>query len=170
MLPRRALRGGSRASHSAPRGAWQGATSGVAPARASGLLSARPLVAAIYGVPHALWAVGQIAKRAVEASPALAAVQLDTKGRVTVTRGSGALLARARQLYAEAYEPLRFSPSLAVLELQAPLLAAAEALEKRADGIQQWPFSDALLARAVVIATSVVAAVITRLAQRFLGL
>jgi hypothetical protein len=53
---------------------------------------------------------------------------------------------------------------------QAPLLAAAEALEKRVEGIQSWPFSDALLARAVVIATSVVAAVLTRLAQRLLGI
>jgi hypothetical protein len=78
--------------------------------------------------------------------------------------------ARARQLYAEAYEPLRFSPSLEILERQAPLLAAAEALEKRADGIQTWPFSSALLARAVVTATSVLVAVITRLAQRALGL
>jgi hypothetical protein len=78
--------------------------------------------------------------------------------------------ARARQLYAEAYEPLRFSPSLEALARQAPLLAAAEALEKRADAIQTWPFSNALLARAVVIATSVVAAVITRLTQRALGL
>lgn len=79
-------------------------------------------------------------------------------------------LARARQLYAEAYEPLRSSPSLETLQRQAPLLAAADALEKRAEAIQKWPFSDALLARAVVIASSVVVAVVTRLAQRFLGL
>lgn len=78
-------------------------------------------------------------------------------------------VARARQLYADAYEPLRISPSLGTLERQAPLLAAAEALEKRAEAIQKWPFSDALLARAVVIATSVLVAVLTRLAQRFLG-
>lgn len=269
------------------------------------------LLAAIYGVPHAVWAASRIAKRAAEASPALSAVQLDTEGKVTVARGMGSVLgplglaaalgalaavsvaswrgpghlalapalalillpqvtllwvylslmsglyrlgshplaleqysgdkslglrpvgrvaftgfwafvsnfaplgllafggrsavdlvivsaflllgtfaifgsllrvraqmaeakrkqvARARKLYAEAYEPLRSSPSLEILERQAPLLAAAEALEKRADGIQRWPFSDALLARAVVIASSVLAAVVTRLAQRFLGL
>jgi hypothetical protein len=269
------------------------------------------LLAAIYAVPHALWAVGRIARRAVEAAPALAAVQLDTATRVTVTRGIGSVAgplalatglgalaavtvaswrgpghlalapvfalillpqmtllwvylslmlglfrlgshplaleqysgdrslgmrpvgrvafagfwsfvvnfaplgllalggqsgvdlyvvaaflllgtfaifgsllrvraqmaeakrkqaARARQLYAEAYEPLRFSPSLEVLERQAPLLAAADALEKRADAIQTWPFGSALLAKAVVTATSVLVAVITRLAQRALGL
>ena len=70
----------------------------------------------------------------------------------------------------QAYEPLRTAPALGTLERQAPLLAAAEALEKRAEGIQTWPFSDAILARAVVIATSVLVAVITRLAQRSLGL
>jgi hypothetical protein len=78
-------------------------------------------------------------------------------------------VARARALYAEAYEPLRSSPTLEVLQRQAPLLSAAEALEKRADAIQTWPFSNALLARAVVLASSVLAGVLGRLAQRALG-
>jgi hypothetical protein len=290
------------------RGDWAGAGSRV---WAAGVPLGPALLAAIYAVPHALWAVGRTARRAVEASPSLAAVQLDAASKVRVTRGLGSMggplalaavlgalaavtvaswqgprhlalapafalillpqmtllwvylslmlglfrlgshplaleqysgdkslglrpvgrvafagfwsfvanfaplgllslggqsgvdlyivaaflllgtfaifgsllrvraqmaeakrkqSARARQLYAEAYEPLRFSPSLEVLERQAPLLAAAEALEKRADAILTWPFSSALLTKAVVTATSVLAAVITRLAQRALGL
>jgi hypothetical protein len=79
-------------------------------------------------------------------------------------------VARARQLYAEAFEPLRTQATLAVLGRQAPLLTAAEALEKRVEGIHTWPFSDALLVRAVVIASSVLVAVVTRFVQRSLGL
>jgi hypothetical protein len=90
--------------------------------------------------------------------------------RAQMTAARQRQVARALQFYEEAFEPLRLSRSLETLARQAPLLAAAEALEKRADAIQRWPFSDAVLARVVVIATSVLAAVIARVAQVFLGL
>jgi hypothetical protein len=89
--------------------------------------------------------------------------------RSQMTQAKRRQVARARALYAAAYEPLRSSPTLDVLQRQAPLLSAAEALERRADAIQTWPFTNALLARAVVIATSVLAGVLGRLAQRALG-
>ncbi len=79
-------------------------------------------------------------------------------------------IAKAHELYAKAYEPLRFAPSLEVLQKQAPLLNAAEALEKRLEGIQTWPFSDGVLVRIVAIAGSVVTAIIVKLLLRPLGM
>jgi ABC-type multidrug transport system fused ATPase/permease subunit len=79
-------------------------------------------------------------------------------------------IAKAKKLYAEAYEPLRSAPSLELLQKQAPLLSAAEALEKRLEGIQTWPFSDAIFVRIVAIATSVVTAIIVKLILIPLGM
>jgi hypothetical protein len=79
-------------------------------------------------------------------------------------------IAKAHELYAKAYEPLRFAPSLELLGKQAPLLSAAEALEKRLEGIQTWPFSDAVLVRIVAIAGSVVTAIIVKLLLKPLGM
>jgi hypothetical protein len=77
---------------------------------------------------------------------------------------------RARELYAAAYAPLRLSPTLETLQRQAPLLGAAEALERRADTIQSWPFTNAILTRIVVIASSVFTAIVTRLVLKTVGL
>jgi hypothetical protein len=77
---------------------------------------------------------------------------------------------RATELYARAFEPLRHEPDLATLQRVAPLLGAAEALERRADGIQTWPFSNAIFARIVIIATSVVTAIVTKLVMTSIGL
>jgi hypothetical protein len=79
-------------------------------------------------------------------------------------------IAKAHELYVKAYEPLRFAPSLELLQKQAPLLSAAEALEKRLEGIQTWPFSDAVFVRIVAIASSVVTAIIVKLVLRPLGM
>jgi hypothetical protein len=79
-------------------------------------------------------------------------------------------MAKAHELYVKAYEPLRFAPSLELLQKQAPLLSAAEALEKRLEGIQTWPFSDAVLVRIVAIASSVVTAIIVKLLLKPLGM
>lgn len=79
-------------------------------------------------------------------------------------------MAKAHELYAKAYEPLRATPSLEVLQKQAPLLSAAEALEKRLEGIQTWPFSDTVLVRIVAIASSVVTAIIVKLLLKPLGM
>jgi hypothetical protein len=77
---------------------------------------------------------------------------------------------QARDLHAVAYSPLRVKPSLKTLRARAPELSAAEALVRRAEAIQEWPFDEAILGRAVVIITSVAAALIARLIIGHLGL
>jgi hypothetical protein len=75
----------------------------------------------------------------------------------------------ARKLYADAYAPIRLRPSLRALQAQTPLLNAADALEKRASGIQEWPFGEVLAPRLAIIITSVVATVIARFILATLG-
>jgi hypothetical protein len=79
-------------------------------------------------------------------------------------------LAIARDLYARAYEPVRTAPTLAVLEEQRGLLGAADALEKRANAIHDWPIDEGTFARVLTITTSVVAITIARLILDPLGL
>ena len=71
-------------------------------------------------------------------------------------------LAFARELYAQAYAPVRERPSLETLEQQRSLLGAADALEKRAKAIHDWPIDEGTFARVLTIATSVVAITIGR--------
>jgi hypothetical protein len=79
-------------------------------------------------------------------------------------------LAVARDLYAQAYEPLRSSPTLELLDQQHTLLGAADVLEKRAEAIHDWPMDEGTWARVLTIATSVVAITIGRLILNPLGL
>lgn len=79
-------------------------------------------------------------------------------------------LARARELYAEAYKPLHASPTLEVLEQQRSLLSAAEALEKRAGAIHEWPFSERTPTLVITVVTSVIAMTLGRLILDPLGL
>jgi hypothetical protein len=72
-------------------------------------------------------------------------------------------LALARDLYAQAYEPVRAAPNLEVLERQRALLGAADALEKRAAAIHDWPLDEGTFARVLTITTSVIAMIIGRL-------
>jgi hypothetical protein len=76
----------------------------------------------------------------------------------------------ARALYAEAYEPVRTAPTLDALERQHRLLGAADALEKRALAIHEWPIDEGTLARVITIATSVIAVIIARLILDPIGL
>lgn len=78
----------------------------------------------------------------------------------TVKRGE---LERARDLYAQAYEPVHASPTLDVLERQRNLLSAADALEKRASTIHEWPFAERTPTLVITIVTSVLAMTIGRL-------
>ena len=71
-------------------------------------------------------------------------------------------LSAARTLYAEAYEPVRTEPTLAALDRQHELLGAADALEKRAQAIHEWPIDEGTLARVLTITTSVIAMAIAR--------
>jgi hypothetical protein len=72
-------------------------------------------------------------------------------------------LAIARDLYAQAYEPVRATPTLETLEQQHRLLAAADALEKRARAIHDWPIDEGTFARVITITTSVIGITIARL-------
>ena len=76
----------------------------------------------------------------------------------------------ARDLYMRAYDKVRDQPTLEVLQGQVGLLNAAEALEKRAERIQEWPFDDATFARVVTIASSAVATIIARFLLDPIGL
>jgi hypothetical protein len=72
-------------------------------------------------------------------------------------------LAIARALYVEAYEPVRNERSLDALDRQHRLLSAADALEKRAHAIHEWPIDEGTVARVITITTSVIAITIGRL-------
>lgn len=72
-------------------------------------------------------------------------------------------LDRARALYQQAYQPLQQQPTLERLQQQVAALNAAEALEKRAERIQAWPFDEGTFARTVTIASSAVATIIARM-------
>ena len=77
---------------------------------------------------------------------------------------------RARSLYVRAYAVVQDQPTLEVLERQSGLLEAAEALEKRAERIQTWPFDERTFAAVVAIASSVAAGIIVRLILESVGL
>jgi hypothetical protein len=79
-------------------------------------------------------------------------------------------LERARDLYRQVYQPVRDQPTLDVLQRQASLLSATEALEMRAERIQEWPFDEAIFAKVVTIASGVAAAIISSLILNPVGL
>ena len=72
-------------------------------------------------------------------------------------------LALARELYAQAYQPVRTAQTLEVLERQQGLLGAADALEKRARAIHEWPIDEGTLARVITVVTSVIAMTVARM-------
>jgi hypothetical protein len=78
-------------------------------------------------------------------------------------------LAEARRLLAEASEPFGRDPSLRTLEAQARRVAAAEAFEKRAEGILEWPIDEQIVTRTALIATGAVAGLIARVVATQLG-
>ena len=79
-------------------------------------------------------------------------------------------LALARDLYAQAYEPVRQEGTLEALERQRNLLGAADALEKRARDLHDWPIDEGTFARVLTITTSVIAMAVARLILDPLGL
>jgi hypothetical protein len=79
-------------------------------------------------------------------------------------------LAWVRALYGEAFAPIRPRPTLEGLQARAPLVSAAEALEKRALSIQEWPFDDRTMARIVAVSTGVVTTTLARFVMRAVGL
>jgi hypothetical protein len=79
-------------------------------------------------------------------------------------------LSWARDLFARAFEPVRAEETLEALQRQSGLLSAAEALEKRAERIQEWPFDEGMFARVVAISSTVAAAIVARLLLSPFGL
>lgn len=79
-------------------------------------------------------------------------------------------LAVARELYRQAYEPVYEAQTLEALEQQRNLLGAADALEKRASAIHEWPFEERTPTIVITIVTSVTAMTIGRLILNPLGL
>jgi hypothetical protein len=76
----------------------------------------------------------------------------------------------AHELYAQAYEPVRVDATLRALERQRNLLAAADALEKRAGAIYEWPMGERTVAWVIAITTSAIAVMVARLVLTPLGL
>lgn len=76
----------------------------------------------------------------------------------------------ARDLYARAYEPVRSDRTLDSLERQQSLLSAADALDRRAGAIHEWPLSEGTITRVITVVTSVVAMMIGRVILDPLGL
>ena len=83
--------------------------------------------------------------------------------------GQDGEVALARELYAQAYQPVRSEATLDALERQHSLLGAADALEKRARAIHDWPVAEGTWAWVIGIATSVVAIACARLILRRFG-
>jgi hypothetical protein len=79
-------------------------------------------------------------------------------------------IAIARGLYAQAYAPVQAARTLDALEQQHRLLGAADALERRAHAIHEWPIDEGTLARILTVATSVIAITVARLILDPLGL
>ena len=78
-------------------------------------------------------------------------------------------LALTRELYVQAYEPIRADATLGTLERQSDVLAAADALEKRAQAIREWPMDQGTIAWVIGITTGVIAVTIARLILTLLG-
>jgi hypothetical protein len=85
---------------------------------------------------------------------------------VDVKKGEVAV---ARELYRQSYEPVHESRTLQALDEQRGLLSAADALEKRANAIHEWPFEERTPTLVITITTSVVAMTIGRLILDPLG-
>lgn len=79
-------------------------------------------------------------------------------------------VAWARDLYAHALRPVRGEESLTALRAGALELVAAEAIERKAAAIQEWPFDESVLRAIAAIVTSMTAAILARLILTRLGL
>lgn len=67
-----------------------------------------------------------------------------------------------RALYADAYAPLRATPTLETLSAQASVLGTAQALDERAHALPTWPIDEGTLRFLAVIVTGVVTSVVVR--------
>ncbi len=82
-----------------------------------------------------------------------------------MSSAKAAYVAAARELFAQAYEPIRRDGTLEVLQAQAPLLGPAQALEERAERILEWPLDEGTTARVAIILTGIVTGLLLRFIQ-----
>jgi len=87
-----------------------------------------------------------------------------------LVKAKTAELELARELYAQAYEPVRTERTLDALERQRGLLGAADSLQKHARELHDWPIDEGTFARVLTITTSVVAMAVARVILDPLGL
>lgn len=87
-----------------------------------------------------------------------------------MARAKAAILEQTHHLYVEAFRPIRAQWSLESAAAQSARLTAAEAIERRAAVIQEWPLDEGLLARLTAIVTSVVGVILARLILSRFGL
>jgi hypothetical protein len=76
----------------------------------------------------------------------------------------------ARSIYRDALEPVRTESSAEIVRREAEVLIAADALERRAERIQEWPFDEATFAQVVSIGSLVTAAIVANLILLLLGM
>lgn len=79
-------------------------------------------------------------------------------------------VATTRNLYAEAYAPLRDTPTLTTLADRAGILGAAQALDERANALPTWPLDEATVRFVVVVVSSVVTSLVVRALFAAIGL
>ncbi len=87
-----------------------------------------------------------------------------------MVKAKGSVLAQTHHLYMEAFQPIRAQWSLESVAEQSARLTAAEAIERRAAAIQEWPLDERLLARLAAIVTSVIGVIVARLILSRFGL
>ncbi len=71
-------------------------------------------------------------------------------------------VAIARDLYADAYAPIRNAAGVRPLEAQASALTAAQSLEERAHNLPTWPVDEGTLRFIAVVVTGVVTSLVVR--------
>lgn len=79
-----------------------------------------------------------------------------------MARAKARHVAFARQLYAEAYEPIQRSPGVESLAAQSSALGAAQAIDARAADILTWPVNEGTLKFIVVVVTGVLTSLAVR--------
>jgi hypothetical protein len=75
----------------------------------------------------------------------------------------------SERLYRDAYAPLRERSDIEVLEAQATVLTAAEALDQRAHGLPTWPIDESTGRFVVVIVTGVITSLVVRVLFAAIG-
>lgn len=140
---------------------------GVMAFRAFGFFAVISVALAIFGGPDLRAAIFNIALLLLAA--VMLFVSLTRLHRQAMTAKTR-YVAEAHRLYAQAFAALGQPLSLERLTAGASSLNAAEALERRVAGIQEWPLNEGLIARLAAIVTGLTAAILARVILSRVGL